>query len=69
MKLDLYGINKIEHHIRPLLPSAITIPVEKDGQEFVIFISAGSPWQDSPPSDKELQNVVKEIVDKIKGGK
>ena len=62
MKVERCGLDRIEHLIRPPMSSSITIPVESNGKEFVIYISVPMYL---PPTDKELQDVAKEIADKL----
>jgi len=63
------GLHRVEHGIRPLLANAVTIPIEKDGKEFVIYVSSivnpFSPHSFTRYYDKELQDFAKKIADKL----
>jgi len=64
MKVERIGLDRIEHFIKPTMPRVVTIPVEKDGKHFVIYVSI-LPFMEEGVLDKELQDVAKEIVDKL----
>ena len=63
MKVERCGLGRVEHNIKPLMSSVVTIPIEKDGKEFVLYVSV--PFMDLPQTDKELQYAAKEIADKL----
>jgi hypothetical protein len=64
MKIERRGLDKVEHWIKPVLLRAITIPLkDNNGKEFVLYVSI--PPIDFAPDDKELQDVAKEIADKL----
>ncbi len=75
MKIDRCGLDRVEHWIRPTLPSVVTIPVEKDGREFAIYVCSldllsnktaqSLPGYRGEERDKELQAVAKEIANKL----
>jgi len=67
MKTDRCGLDRIEHWILATLPSVVTIPIKKDDKEFVIYVSVplSVPTTKNFPTDKELQDVSKEIADRL----
>jgi len=63
MKVDRSGINYVESWVKPCLPSTVTIPVEKDGKHFVVYVSVSV--FPSLPSDAELISLAGEIADRL----
>jgi hypothetical protein len=70
VKVDRSGINVVESWIKPCLPSTVTIPVEKDGKHFMIYVSAAPRGIFGEifilcPSNLELMSLAKEIADRL----
>jgi hypothetical protein len=66
MKVERCGLDRIEHHIQPPMPSVVTIPIEKDGRKFVIYVSVSPFLQELREEwEKGLKVVAKDIADKL----